>query len=404
MIILKINALFLRVERELYFVVSPTKYVEDIESEIQQLKETARDVQHNRDMAVVNKEVVPIVEEWLLDVENSDKRRILLKQEPVGCFNVTKRYNIGRRFYSIHQQIEDLQKQGSKITFTHEKLCLDIGVGSTSTAPDSLSSIEYSDIPQYPDIDKREQPNLPSVDLTSDVTGGRYFNVCVPLFEASMRCDWNTAKAIFYKNPCYAKYGITGNKETALHVVSSKKRSKHVENFVKKLVTIMDAKDLELENKYFSTALHMAAVAGNIETVKIMVEKNRKLLTIMGGNAANIRMMPLHAAALFGNHEVVRYLYEKSIELESEDWNLTNLRWLLEKCVEGDMFDVALKIVRKDPGLGSAQVLRSLAGKPDAFSENKSNIIKRRIHSGKHLYFLMNRVPLQVSNIFIFFS
>ncbi|KAJ0656264.1 hypothetical protein HanLR1_Chr14g0533781 [Helianthus annuus] len=71
------------------------------------------------------------------------------------------------------------------------------------------------------------------------------------------------------------------------------------------------------------------------------------------------------------------------------------------------MFDVALNIVIKDPALGNAQVLKILAGKPDAFFERKSNCIKRRMHSGKHLYFLifflMIIVPLQVSNAFSFY-
>ncbi|KAM0003930.1 putative ankyrin repeat-containing domain-containing protein [Helianthus debilis subsp. tardiflorus] len=154
-----------------------------------------------------------------------------------------------------------------------------------------------------------------------------------------MRCDWNDAKDFFDKNGEFIRRAITENMETALHVVSSKKRSKHVETFVKNLVGMMKEEDLALVNKYHSTALHIAAVAGNIETVKIMVAKNKNLLTIMGGNAnPNKRMMPLHAAALVGNHEVVNYLYDNSNELSDENWDIKTRSWLLEKCVEGDMF------------------------------------------------------------------
>ena len=98
----------------------------------------------------------------------------------------------------------------------------------------------------------------------------------------------------------------------------------------------MEKKDLELVNKNHNTALYLAAAAGNIETVKIMVEKNPALLTIPGG--AGGKMMPLYAAALFGHYEVVKYLYDKSDGLGASGWTEENRGWLLEKCVESDMF------------------------------------------------------------------
>ncbi|MFS7995442.1 putative ankyrin repeat-containing domain-containing protein [Helianthus anomalus] len=87
-----------------------------------------------------------------------------------------------------------------------------------------------------------------------------YSEICVRLFESSKKCDWNAAKAIFYQNRDWVRYSIHENGETALHFASSKKRSKHVENFVKNLVDMMEPEDLELENLNFSTALHMAAI------------------------------------------------------------------------------------------------------------------------------------------------
>ncbi|KAM0022169.1 putative ankyrin repeat-containing domain, PGG domain, ankyrin repeat-containing domain superfamily [Helianthus debilis subsp. tardiflorus] len=245
----------------------------------------------------------------------------------------------------------------------------------------TIAWAQHSDIPQYPAIDTRKKPKLPKLP-TNSVAKDTYSKIRVRLFESSMKCDWDAAKAIFDQHPDWVRCSIAKEGETALHFASSKKQSKHVENFVKNLVDMMEPGDLELETVSFSTALYTAAVAGNIETVKIMVEKNENLLTIMGGNAdAKLRMMPLHAAALVGNHEVVKYLYENSNDLNGENWDDKTRSWLLEKCVEGDMFDVALDIVSKYPAHGNTQVLKILAGKPDAFSERKSNYIKRRMHS-----------------------
>nr|GEZ62631.1 hypothetical protein [Tanacetum cinerariifolium] len=95
--------------------------------------------------------------------------------------------------------------------------------------------------------------------------------------------------------------------------------------------------------------------AGNVETVKIMVQENEALLRISGAEET----MPLYAAAMFGNDKVVKYLYEKSQELDG--WTDRNRSWLVEKCMESDMFG----------GI--------LARKPEAFRTKESNIIGRTI-------------------------
>ncbi|KAJ0735121.1 putative ankyrin repeat-containing domain-containing protein [Helianthus annuus] len=172
------------------------------------------------------------------------------------------------------------------------------------------------------------------------ITGSReqYLKIGVPLYEASIKCDWKAAKDIFdkYSEMGLEKYSITENGETPLHVAASAKGPKDVEKFVKNLVGKMQNEDLELQNKNHNTALYLAVVAGNIKTVKIMVEKNKNLLKIAGANG---KMMPLYAAVLFGNKDVVKYLYDNSRELHNDDgWTTQDRGWLLEKCVENDMF------------------------------------------------------------------
>ncbi|KAJ0729656.1 putative ankyrin repeat-containing domain-containing protein [Helianthus annuus] len=97
----------------------------------------------------------------------------------------------------------------------------------------------------------------------------------------------------------------------------------------------MQTADLELQNKSYNTTLYLAAAAGNIKAVKIMVEKNKALLTIAGGNR---KMMPLYVATLYGNEDVVKYMYNHSNNLRDGGWMPLNRGWLLLKCVENDMF------------------------------------------------------------------
>ncbi|GKE52744.1 ankyrin repeat-containing domain, PGG domain protein [Tanacetum coccineum] len=177
-------------------------------------------------------------------------------------------------------------------------------------------------------------PNLPCLDL---LTGPRedYIKIGITLYEVSVKHDWRTAKIILDKTPELVRYSITENGDTTLHVATSASRSKQVERFVEHLVDFMSKEDLALQNKNHDTALYLAATAGNIETVKIIVEKNKDLLSIRGGGG---QLMPLYAAALFGKYEVVKYMYDNSSELCDVGWTPLNRGWLLEKCVENDMF------------------------------------------------------------------
>lgn len=100
------------------------------------------------------------------------------------------------------------------------------------------------------------------------------------------------------------------------------------------LVRLMDKKDLELQNKTYNTALSLAAAAGNLKTVAIMVAKNRAVIEIPN----NKKMMPLYMAALFAKPEMVRYLYTNSNNLGGDFWTHENRGWLLQKCVEAEIF------------------------------------------------------------------
>ncbi|XP_071735327.1 uncharacterized protein [Rutidosis leptorrhynchoides] len=225
---------------------------------------------------------------------------------------------------------------------------------------------------------KQPPPDLPSQELFTTGTREYYLENGVPLYEAAIKGDWKAAEAVLTKNPQLVRCSVTENGETALHVAVSAKKSKHTDQFVKNLVVLMDKADLLLENQNHNTALYLASAAGNLEAVKIMVDKNKAMLTQAGAGG---QMMPLYTAALFGNHEVVVYLYENSHKLRDDGWTPQNRGWLLEKCVENNMFDIAIQILTDRPELAaSGSALRALARKPEAFSEPKSGI-SRTIHS-----------------------
>ncbi|GKC36682.1 ankyrin repeat-containing domain, PGG domain protein, partial [Tanacetum coccineum] len=162
----------------------------------------------------------------------------------------------------------------------------------------------------------------------------------------------------------------------ALLVAASARRTPRGAQFVKKLVVEMEEAQLELKDNSGNTALCLAAINGNLEVVEIMVAKHKALLSMPDWEG----MMPLCKAALFGRYDVVKYLFDKSDGLRGDSWDARNRAWLLQKCVEGDMFDIALQILTEHIELANdEELLRILARKPDAFVKKSSNFLTKTV-------------------------
>ncbi|KVI04975.1 Ankyrin repeat-containing protein [Cynara cardunculus var. scolymus] len=151
-----------------------------------------------------------------------------------------------------------------------------------------------------------------------------------------MSGDWATAKIILDKRHELVRFAISEDYCTALHVAASVDETKRTETFVEHLVGRMERKDLELENSNSNTALFLAAAAGNVKVVKIMMKKNRGLAAIAGSQG----MLPLHIGAIYGRHNVVEYLYYASLTMIDVGLTSRTRGWLLLKCVECDLFVV----------------------------------------------------------------
>lgn len=67
----------------------------------------------------------------------------------------------------------------------------------------------------------------------------------------------------------------------------------------------MDVEDLALQDVNGNTALCIAAAAGSLDIVQILVQKNMSLLLIRGGKD----MTPAYMAVVFGQSEIAWHLY-----------------------------------------------------------------------------------------------
>ncbi|KAL9995559.1 putative ankyrin repeat-containing domain, PGG domain, ankyrin repeat-containing domain superfamily [Helianthus debilis subsp. tardiflorus] len=203
-----------------------------------------------------------------------------------------------------------------------------------------------------------------------------YLNLAIPLYEASIIGDWETAKIILKKRPDLVRVGLSKNLGTALHVAATTEETELTLNFVKNLLTMMTAEELELQNQHSNTAFWIASSVGNMKMAIIMMEKNRSLPDIRGAEG----YLPLTNAAEAGTDSLVKYLYNNSQKMSGDHWTDNDRNLTLLLCVEHNLFDVALQIVEDNPELaGNTSVLEILSRKPDAINMVEKNIFKRII-------------------------
>ncbi|KAL8093773.1 uncharacterized protein LOC141688810 [Apium graveolens] len=222
----------------------------------------------------------------------------------------------------------------------------------------------------------RAGPSLPSAVYLSEEQRENYLDICLPLYEAALKGDWQAAQAIISKNPQVINVSITKNYETALHIASSTKHT----HFVEELVKLMEPEDLKLQNKNWNTALCLAAAAGTVKIAVIIVKKEPKLLQKRGNN----NMSPLFMAALFGHKDMVTYLYSETNDMKDDDWTDTDRIMLLHACISANLYDVALKLLdhhKKELALATDKnALHVLAKNPSVFDGTRQPIFWRLLN------------------------
>ncbi|CAN6557251.1 unnamed protein product [Malus baccata var. baccata] len=188
------------------------------------------------------------------------------------------------------------------------------------------------------------QLNHPSCHLLEGTNREAYLNLCMPLYKAAMKGDWHTTKGILNNNRTLLTASITKGRETVLHVAAGVKNNI---KFVEELVKMMDEEDLALQDIKGNTALSFAATTGTVEIAEILIQKNRSLPTIPGGQG----MTPLYVAALFGQSKMAWHLYRKTYETLDEK----SRRFLFFCCIDHDLYDLALRLLQDDRTLATAR-------------------------------------------------
>ncbi|CAA2987185.1 ACCELERATED CELL DEATH 6-like [Olea europaea subsp. europaea] len=218
-------------------------------------------------------------------------------------------------------------------------------------------------------------------------------NWYLPLYKAALQGDWESARKFFDQDPDAVTAKITKVSETALHVAVGTGRAIH---FVKELLELIPTEALAtLRDQVGQTALHYAAIFGNVKAAQILVSKNQDLPNIH----SDTLFLPIHSAALYANKDMISYLLtvtkddeDPSPFVDKSGVDLLNLVTLAE------FYDLALYLVQLYPSLATLKsaagnnALNLIAGKPSPFLRRSSLNVWQR--------FLYSCLPLMFGNIY----
>ncbi|KAL2539817.1 Ankyrin repeat family protein [Abeliophyllum distichum] len=217
----------------------------------------------------------------------------------------------------------------------------------------------------------------------SNIEAGKKLSHYLPLHKAALAGDWESANKFREQESEAVRAIVTGFSETALMVAV---RSPLRNHFVQQLVGLMLPDDLAIKDSSGSTALHTAALVGNIEAAKLLIQKNPNLAIVWN----NDKELPLHVAAKYGQGEMVLYLLPITKEdAEPKPFEEESGAKILCDLIDSGLYDIALSFLQHYPKLSSGKPspvepspLESIAREPSAFrSGARLNIFQRLIYS-----------------------
>ena len=134
---------------------------------------------------------------------------------------------------------------------------------------------------------------------------------CVPIQKAALNGNFKDVSHFFEDDPDLLKSAITKHWTTALHVAAGANNVQFVEDLVNK----MEEEQLELQDCNGNTAFFFTAANGNKRMAEIMFNKNRSLPEIGGKDS----MTPLHLAVMEGKSEMAWFLYPLTLRIMEEE-------------------------------------------------------------------------------------
>ncbi|KAK7329334.1 hypothetical protein VNO77_23493 [Canavalia gladiata] len=176
------------------------------------------------------------------------------------------------------------------------------------------STTPQRQITSVPSIDPKNAPNLDFLAETREAMDD-FLRLCVPLHKLALEGNWPAANRIINEDRRLKYAALARGWPTVLHVAAG---ANHV-HFVKELLQILDDHHIALQDMRGNTAFCFAAGSGNMDIVRLLLDRNRFFPKIRGGSGRT----PVHFAALQGKCEMAWFLYDLTKDIfEDLDWKL----------------------------------------------------------------------------------
>ncbi|KAL0410403.1 UNVERIFIED_CONTAM: hypothetical protein Slati_3630000 [Sesamum latifolium] len=240
---------------------------------------------------------------------------------------------------------------------------------------------------------KKEPENAQSSTAVEKKEPEKDLNCYLPLYKAALNGDWESARNFFDQDPDAVTAKITKVSETALHIAVGTGKAK---NFVKELLELIPTEALAtLRDQAGQTALHYAAIFGNVEAAKLLVSKDPGLTNTL----TDTFLLPIHLAALYANKDMVSYLLTVTRDdIDPNPFADKSGVDLLNLVILAEFYDLALYLVQLYPSLATLRspagntALNMIAGKSSAFLRRSSLSFWQR--------FIYSCVPAKFGNIY----
>ncbi|KAI3443539.1 hypothetical protein Pfo_000204 [Paulownia fortunei] len=242
-------------------------------------------------------------------------------------------------------------------------------------------------------VETKEPENIQSSMAVGKKEPEKDLNWYLPLYKAALKGDWESAKNFFDQDPDAVTAKITKVQETALHVAVGTGKAK---KFVKELLELIPTEALViLRDQAGQTALHYAAIFGNVEAAQLLVSKDPGLTNTQSGSF----FLPIHLAALYANKDMVSYLLTVTRDdMDPNPFADKSGVDLLNLVILAEFYDLALYLVHLYPSLSTLRspagntALNMIAGKPSAFLRRSSLSFWQQ--------FIYSCVPAKFGNIY----
>ncbi|WCJ39425.1 Ankyrin repeat family protein [Euphorbia peplus] len=189
----------------------------------------------------------------------------------------------------------------------------------------------------------------------------------LPLYKAALKGDWKSAELIITIDKSALTAKLSGSGQAVLHAAVS---TGHCNEMVRKLIEMTPEDLLGVANDNKETPLHYAAIAGNVQAIKLLVAKSKRL-TQMGNKESG--RTPLHYAAWYAQKECVSVLLQVTRDEDPSPFAGKLGVQLLNDLITADYHEFALYLLKLYPDLAVGRdldgvtALKTLAQKWKSF-------------------------------------